>query len=133
MRQIRRHREAARAVTGIRQRSNASDRLRSKGHGRYSRRRGRQYMNDGATTRAGLLDPELTPTRSLANTAIDSRCRCNPSSNHQGHPMPDPATHDLKTDSAVFSGFGLAQLRSAEHTSELQSLMRILYAVLRLK
>src|SRR3546814_15049884 len=70
-------------------------------------------MNDGPTTRAGLLDLELTPTRSLVNTVIGGRCRRNPSSNHQGHPMPDPATHDLKTDSAVFSGFGLALLGTA--------------------
>src|SRR3546814_8599076 len=52
---------------------------------------------------------------------------------HASRGMLKPAAPDLLSEPAIVAGIAKATMRSEEHTSELQSLMRISYAVFCLK
>src|SRR3546814_3855338 len=93
-----------------------------RGGNRRARRRccrgGRQEpCRDGAATDAGRIKAEAA----LAQGGVDSDTRS----------WPGPALQDRRPDGRLCASLG--HFRSEEHTSELQSLMRISYAVFCLK
>src|SRR3546814_2373546 len=70
----------------------------------------------------------VLPQRRLESSRIDDQITC---AERPGHPAP---AIEVRGNSGAAVGIGLGRIgRSEEHTSELQSLMRISYAVFCLK
>src|SRR3546814_561953 len=93
------------------------------------------------STRTDTLFPYTTLFRSLAlvedadHVGVGQPCRVARLAHEPGCEVaviPHPRMHDLERDDAVET-LVMGLVRSEEHTSELQSLMRISYAVLCLK
>src|SRR3546814_1477729 len=89
---------------------------------------GQEHMG-ALQARCRADDPGAFPARSLARPGPDrlsasvdplSICSAQPAADHLAHPAPVQGS---------IAGKGIIRLRSEEHTSELQSLMRNSYAV----
>src|SRR3546814_7395397 len=83
-----------------------------------------------------IVRPESTTKRhgiNLYASGVALLCFCSPAFAQSEAPAEQPAAQSAAAEAPQSESLGAGEIRSEEHTSELQSLMRISYAVFCLK